>query len=409
MKAIINRLCRAVCCLAVLAVPAAVFAANDATVNTSVLDKFGIYGFLSQGYLLSDHNNYFGKSSSNHGTFDFREIGVGAAGNVTDNLRLSGLLLSRKAGETDNGDPRIDHLIFDYSLLRSENNNLGIVGGRFKLQFGFYNDTRDVPAARPSILLPQAFYYDNARKFLATADGLRLYDEHYGGDSVTKYSLDIGRTTFIDNPETRLFLLGSPIFKGHLNNDISYAGRIYHSINGGKTQFVGVLSNQRVDYEPTSTDILPAGSIYLTTLWLSAQQELGEFTFTSEVFMPKADYRGFGPIIKDKTVYPLGYYVQATYTPSPKWEAFVRYDVAYTDKHDRDGVKLSASSGRPPYAFYAKDFTFGARYRFTKNLDLSGEFHTIKGTAWLPIADNPSDADTVRDWHLLALQITYHF
>jgi len=366
-----------------------------------------IYGFLTQGYFKSDHNNYFG-GSVGAGTFRFRELGVGLAGNATDRLGFSGLLLSRRAGGTDNGHLRMDHVMVDYSLMRTSTNNLGVSAGRLKLQFGLYNDTRDVAATRPSILLPQSFYYDNARKFLINADAIRIYNVHYSGDHVQRFSLDIGSTKGINNPETKAYLLGGN-FKGSLEDDISFAARAHESFGGGKTQFVAMLTYQKVHYVSVSGDRLPKGHVQLTTAWLSAQQELGKVTLTSEVFLPRAKYNDFGPIIADKSNYPLGYYFQAAYSPLPLLETFARYDVAYTDKDDRDGVKFSAATRRPAHAFYAKDVTIGSRYHVNRNISLSGEVHFIKGTAWLPVVDNPVASETKEKWRLLAFQATYTF
>ena len=47
-----------------------------------------------------------------------------------------------------------------------------------KNPLGFYNDTRDVPFTRPSILLPQSIYFDRTRKLAIAADGVHLYGEY---------------------------------------------------------------------------------------------------------------------------------------------------------------------------------------------------------------------------------------
>ena len=71
---------------------------------------------------------------------------------------------------------------------------------------------------------------------------MRIYDVHYSGDHVQRFSLDIGSTKGINNPETKAFLLGGN-FKGSLEDDISYAARVHESFGGGKTQFVAMLTS----------------------------------------------------------------------------------------------------------------------------------------------------------------------
>lgn len=138
-----------------------------------------IHGFFSQGWLKStDNNNVFGNSSSDSGSFDFREIGLNASMRPLSNLQFSVQGLSRTAGNGSPGNIRLDYGFIDYTFSNQENSQLGIRLGRMKNPIGFYNDTRDVPFTRPSILLPQSIYFDRTRKLAIAADGVHLYGEY---------------------------------------------------------------------------------------------------------------------------------------------------------------------------------------------------------------------------------------
>ena len=80
------------------------------------------------------------------------------------NLQFSVQGLSRTAGEGSPGNIRLDYGFIDYTFSNQENSQFGIRLGRMKNPLGFYNDTRDVPFTRPSILLPQSIYFDRTRK-----------------------------------------------------------------------------------------------------------------------------------------------------------------------------------------------------------------------------------------------------
>ncbi|MEE4379791.1 MAG: hypothetical protein V2J55_20070, partial [Candidatus Competibacteraceae bacterium] len=88
-----------------------------------------LHGFISQGYLLTSDNNFFGHSQDN-GSFDFRELGLNGSWRVSPRLLLSLQALSRRAGETDDGDLRVDYGFVDYSFLSDADNLWGIRLGR---------------------------------------------------------------------------------------------------------------------------------------------------------------------------------------------------------------------------------------------------------------------------------------
>ncbi|MEZ4526471.1 MAG: hypothetical protein R2941_11180, partial [Desulfobacterales bacterium] len=55
--------------------------------NAFELGDIEIHGFISQGYLLSDHNNYM--ADTEDGTFQFNETGISFGTELLDQLRVS--------------------------------------------------------------------------------------------------------------------------------------------------------------------------------------------------------------------------------------------------------------------------------------------------------------------------------
>lgn len=366
-----------------------------------------LYGFATQGYVKTDHNNFYGNSEK--GSFDFRELGVGASYAVTSNLRVAGLYLSRLAGEADDGRGRVDHLSADVTLHKDASSTTGAKIGRNKIPFGFYNDTRDVAMTRPSIVLPQGVYYDHSRNFLINADGIEVHHESWSEGDYSKLQLMLEQPNGVDNPQTESFYLGAN-WPGSLKSGYAKGARWLKSFNGERTRLSVFLSRLPITYERGMFDPLQNGKITTDASWWSVSQDVTpQFQVTGEMFLTKLTYENFGPYLSDRTVFPLGYYVQGTYFASSKLDAFLRYDVSYKNKHDKDGSAWNAATGLPKHSAFAKDWAVGFNYHYSSQLMLSAELHAVDGTAYLPASDNLNPLATSQKWNMLATQITYSF
>ena len=65
--------------------------------DADVFDGFEVHGFATQGFVKTSANSFFGNSEN--GSFEFTELGVNATVEPSPSVRLSGQLLSRRAGE----------------------------------------------------------------------------------------------------------------------------------------------------------------------------------------------------------------------------------------------------------------------------------------------------------------------
>ena len=87
-----------------------------------------LHGFASQTFITTADNNFFGETSDN-GHFGFTELGLNGSFRPSPNLQAAAQLLSRRAGEDDDGDVRFDYALVDYSPLSDARNRLGLRAG----------------------------------------------------------------------------------------------------------------------------------------------------------------------------------------------------------------------------------------------------------------------------------------
>ena len=368
-------------------------------------DTLQFHGFASQGYIWTSDNNFFGNSKDN-GTFDFRELGINGSVRPLPRLQLSAQLLSRRAGEGDDGDIRLDYGFLDYSIVSNANNLFGVRGGRILNPLGLYNETRDVAFTRPTILLPQSIYFDRTRNLALSADGGQLYGEHRTkfGDFHAQLGVVVPRA---HEPDVERSLLGGD-FPGETEGNTSLIGRLLYEKSGGAVRLALSGAMVNIDYSPGGlADPLPPGSIDFDPLVLSAQYNAERLSLTSEYALRDFASEGFGGPPKSFT--GESYYFQAAYRFATNWEAVVRYDVLYSDRDDRDGRKFETATGLPAYTRFAKDITVGVRWDITSWAMLRAEYHHVNGTGWLPLEDNPDPLALKRHWDLLSVLVSFRY
>ncbi|MDQ1351379.1 MAG: hypothetical protein QG657_1681, partial [Acidobacteriota bacterium] len=133
--------------------------------------QIDIHGYLSQGFMYSNHNNYL--ADTKNGTFQFNELGINFSTQVTDKLRVGMQFAALDLGDVGNDKINIDWAFADYRW----QDWLGIRAGKIKMPTGFYNKTRDIDMLRTFILLPQSIYVETFRDTLTAIKGLGVYGE----------------------------------------------------------------------------------------------------------------------------------------------------------------------------------------------------------------------------------------
>lgn len=378
----------------------------DQPVPKENLNPLRINGFLSQGYIKTDNNNFFGKSDGK-GSLDFRELGLTASLRPTAKLQFSGQFLWRRAGKGSRRGISIDFGFLDYSVMTRPAGEFGIRLGRTKNPLGFYNDTRDVPFTRPSIILPQSIYFDRTRNLALASDGVQLY-----GESRTDWGILAAQfgTAFpqVHDRDTEISILGANR-PGDLKTRLSYIGRLSYERPNGRFRFAVSGAQVNVGYDPGINDPLRSGSFKFSPLILSAQYNAEHWSITSEYALRKFELQNFGDRRFEQKFTGESVYLQGAYRFAPKWEAVLRYDLLFTDRTDRNGKEYAAATGRPAHFRFAKDLTVGLRWNVTPAIMLATEYHYINGTAWLSNLDNPNIIHAKQHWNLFSFQASYRF
>lgn len=387
---------------------AALFAVGNAVADP-YREQVEFGGFITQGYFYSDENNFNGNSSS--GSADFREIAVNAAWRANSNLLLAGQIMSRRAGEVDDGDPRVDYAVLDYRYHSSDSGYAGIKLGRVKNPFGFYNATRDVAFTRPSIVLPQSLYFDRARDLELSADGIMFYGNALLEEGVLTSELIIGRPE--KDRDVELAYLNRD-WEGEFTESRGLLWRTEFATHDMRWRLGTTLGRFELDFEVDGIPTNPAapgdGSVNIDVVNLSLQYNLEKWSFTSEYLRQFIEWGSLGGVyaLQPKNV-SEAIYAQVEYRLNPEVDLVARYDVLYIDRNDRNGARANQLFGRPRHTQFAKDFTLGVGWSPTRNWLFRAEWHHVDGTGWLAVQDNPVDADRERRWNLFALQATYRF
>ncbi len=375
-------------------------------------DGMQLHGFLSQGYVETNGNRFFGPSDE--GSWDMRDIGVNLSYRPQPNLLFAGQLLSRTAGEMYDGSVRVDYALVDFAPLMRQDLRAGLRLGRLKNPLGLYNDTRDVPFTRPSIFLPQSIYFDRVRNLELSTNGLGIYGDWQNGWGDFYLQLNLG-TMDVDNNVEEAYLFAN--WPGKLKTDDPWAScRLMYEYEGGRLRLAASGISGKLNYKPGRNDLLGPGLIDIDFWVFSAQYNEESWSLTGEYMTSPAEWRNFENPAIGGVVSPAfaneptseGWYVQASFRPMPKWELLLRYDVSYLNKDDRNGETAATNLGLLAHNFYAKDVTFGIRWDPTANIMLRAEYHRVEGASWISARENDFSR-TEKHWDMFALLASFRF
>jgi hypothetical protein len=368
-------------------------------INKWLPDSMQVHGFLSQGFIHTSDNNFFGHSDDSLST-DFREVGINGSWSALPDLQLAMQVVWRDAGRTDEDDVRIDYGLANFNLLSTESSLLAIRAGRVPTPLGFYNETRDVAATRPSIFLPQSIYFDVNRNLALSADGGYLYGEQRTdiGDFSFNFGLVIPRT---NDPDFMSLILNGD--SGRLEGDTSWVGRIAYNTPGDQVRLGVTYAHFLSDFH-SSEHSLNQGSFHFSPLILSAQYNAEKWSLTAEYALRRTRLDYFK--IPDIGFTGQSYYIQGTYRFTDKLEGLVRYDELVWDLNDQYGHRFP-DKRVPSYSRYARDWTFGLRYEILPSLLMSAEYHHINGTGWLSRLEN--EQGETQHWDMYAFMLSYNF
>ena len=142
--------------------------------------NFKLHGFVSQGLIDVDGSNFVNDDGAL--SAELTELGLNGSYQLSSTLRLTGQVVYLDGGNRYAKGIRVDYALLDWSVYDSYNWQANIYLGRFKNTHWLYSSTRDIPFARPSIILPQSVYFDGFRDIAVGGDGLAVKISHSDDD-----------------------------------------------------------------------------------------------------------------------------------------------------------------------------------------------------------------------------------
>lgn len=370
-------------------------------------DRVQVHGFFSQAAVHTDNNNVGGNSEGGVG-LNMREMGINVSYRPNGDWLFSGQALARWAGNTDEGDPRLDYAFLDRTLISGEDLRIGLQAGKVKNGYGFFNTTRDVAHTRPGISMPQSIYLDRVRNFFLASPGVSLYGNHRQGAWDTTWSLNLMRPDTKSEDLEYLFTLQA--LPGEFKGQRSWLAQFMTELDGGKLRMGLSFGTVSTRYHPGAIDLLGPGEQTLRPMLFSLEWNEEKWSLTTEYERVKNRGQGYGlgGVGPEDPNTVEAWYVQGTYRVDTDLHVYLRRDEFYFDKDDKSGFVFAAANPLVPrHVLYAKDWVLGVR-RDWKDWSLSAEVHQVDGTAWLSPMDTPI-ANQKGDWRMILFQAAYRF
>lgn len=391
-----------------------------------------VHGFVSQGYLKSDHGNYLGDSEK--GTFDFTEYALNASLYPAESVYVGAQMYARRLGYWGSYKPELDWAVLDYRF----KDWIGARLGRVRIPHGFYNEIRDTDALRTGVFLPQSVYNEAWRDaFMSLSFGGGLYGvTPHNAFGHLDYRLyygklglrdDSGFVTYlgdqfgsdasnVENDEVWSFSLqwntpADGLRFGYTDNTFDLSGALHTwATSPSWTHVFGPGGGVHLDYRAR-----PRARVF------SVEYIWRDLTLVAEYMRVNQNYRldvAGGERLNESDPIMEAYYAGVGYRFTDWMEVGVSYSEFYPDRKDRDG-RLQ-STGRPETYSWLKDFAVTARFdvgnlrlfKMEGDLIFKLEGHVMNGTASLPARKNLNEGQediTERNWLLFMSKITYLF
>jgi hypothetical protein len=372
-----------------------------------------IHGFISQGGMLSEGNNFF--ADTKDGTVQFNEFGINVSTELTDRLRTGMQLFSRDLGDLGNNEIMIDWAYGDYRW----KDWLGFRSGKIKIPNGLYNETRDVDMLRTNVFLPQSIYPEIMRDTTLALLGSGIfghlslaslgsinYELQYGEMDI---ETDSSMAEFIkDEAEMDVLNIDAGhVFTGALEWNTPLEGL---RIKGGIITLDLAMTLKTTEQTPWISEDLLVGLEFpfkmdnMRIITLSAEYAWGNLVLATEY--EKSQSENVFATEERKSEGDEGYYVSAAYRFTNWFELGVYYSVYYADVDDRDGKDLE-TQGEPKHKAWQKELVLTTRFDLNEYWTLKIEGHIVNGTANIFLQDNPDGLEEYS--FLLAFKTTYSF
>jgi len=379
-------------------------------IQAEAADKdFQFHGFAAQGIIDVDGSNFVNDDGSL--STQLTELGINASYQLNSDFRLTGQIVYLNGGNRYEEGIRVDYALLDWLAYESENWQANLYLGRFKNNHWLYSSSRNVPFARPSIILPQSVYFDGFRDIAVGGDGAAIkitYSDDYYGDFDFNFSYG---TSQISDKQAEIIL--SKYAQGVVKQDSDMQSSLYWQPAFSSWRFgVSYLDADFIYQENGEGDLYFDGIFSFQFYTMNALFEGEVWEFSGEIYHEKFTTKGFYHPLYFKSPIGQGMYIQSRYQASNDLTLLVRYEGFYHDKDDKNGEKLEQETGGfvPAYFGYHRDATLGLSYDLSSNLRLRLEHHWFEGGGRLtPVVMPNPKVNGNKNWQLWAIQLMYWF
>ncbi|NNJ72194.1 MAG: hypothetical protein HKP09_03325 [Enterobacterales bacterium] len=396
--------------LRLLALSSLIVIGNQTIADEDHRNDFTIEGFISLGYMSASDNNFLGDTNGDDAFLT--ENVLKANYSFGHGFSTSGQLLYREAGDKYDGGARIDFLQLDYHTHLFDDDSTNFTLGRFKTRQGLYNETRDIPYTRPSILLPQSVYLDNTRNFLLTTDGIKVRSSLPLEESDLTFEVGYGKNSPDDKfSEVTIAETAEGDWDSENNHyvDLRWESRNltlgYNFANVVVNYTPNLGSFLTVDFMgfPIPVPMTP-GQFETDFHTYSVQYREADWELTAELSLREFVTAGFTGGARGVTDVDGGY-VQFRYFVNDTWTTLIRYDDV-----ELDFLISGQGAGVPDDLKKSTDLTLGLSWTINEDWQLMLEHHFIEGGAWLPPLTKTQLLPPLEpDWGLTAIQVSMKF
>jgi len=368
-----------------------------------------LHGFISQGLIDVDGSDFVNDDGSL--STELTELGLNASYQLTNKLRLAGQVVYLDGGNRYAQGARVDYALIDWSAFTNENWQANIYLGRFKNNHWLYSSSRDIPFARPSIILPQSVYFDGFRDIAVGSDGIASKIS-YSSDDYGNFDWQIsyGSSPISDEQTTNIL---SELALGTAEQDYDAQTSLYWQPAFSSWRFGISLLDAGFTYDSvgqSNGDYFFDADFAFQFYTMNALYEGETWEFSGELYQQRFTIDDFYFPGFELDNVGQGFYLQSRYKLTGKMTLLARYEDFYLNKDDKDGKVLEQTTGTPYYFGFHKDITLGLNYDVTSNFSARMEYHWVKGAGRLtPVVVPNIIINDSEDWEMWAVQLMYWF
>tara|TARA_R110000737_G_scaffold144003_2_gene174318 strand:- start:2433 stop:3662 length:1230 start_codon:yes stop_codon:yes gene_type:complete len=371
-------------------------------------EKLQVHGFVAQGLVNANNSNYINDDESI--SLELTEVGLNASYQLNNDFRIAGQAVYLNGGNRYHAGLRLDYLLLEWDAFHNDVWQARFYFGRVKNNHWLYSSTRDIPFARPSIIIPQVVYFDGFRDVAVGGDGAAV-KLSYSDDVVGEIDFNFSRGKSAISDEQSDVVIGK-FALGHLDHDLDMQASVYWRPAFSSWRFGISALDSTFTYERAQVDNFFDSDFVFQFYTANALYE-GEFwQFSAELFQERFVTKGFYFPSFHRDDIGQGYYLQVSYKLDKNLTVMTRHEKFYANKDDTNGLELTQSTGGlvPSYFGFHHDNMIGLSYDFSSDFRINAEFHWMEGGARLsPIIQPDPIANDSKNWQVWAIQFMYWF